>query len=84
MILFNNCSSSKGQKYAMMELKVIVASILLNFNIESTQRSEDLRHNPGMILQPNSGNQSQADVMSLSQLLYQSLDGVVVLTSAGW
>ena len=46
MILFNNCSSSKGQKYAMMELKVIVASILLNFNIESTQKSEDLRHNP--------------------------------------
>ena len=32
----------------------------------------------------NSGNQSQADVTSLSQLLYQSVGGVVVLTSAGW
>lgn len=39
----------------MMELKVILASLLLNFNIESTQKREELRPNPGMILQLTNG-----------------------------
>ena len=48
-------SSSSGQKFAMMELKVILASLLLNFDIESTQTPAELKPNPGMILQPTHG-----------------------------
>ena len=39
----------------MMELKVIMATLLLNFNIESTQKREDVKPNPGLVLQPSTG-----------------------------
>ena len=39
-----------GQKFAMMELKVILASLLLNFNIETTQRRSELRSSSGIIV----------------------------------
>ena len=44
-----------GQKFAMMELKVILATLLRNFTIESTQKTADLRPNPGLVLQPSGG-----------------------------
>ena len=44
-----------GMKFAMMELKVIIANILLNFNIDSVQKSGELRPNPGLVLQPTQG-----------------------------
>ena len=43
-------SNFVGQKFAMMELKVILASLLLNFNIEATQRRSELRSSSGIIV----------------------------------
>lgn len=42
-------------KLAMMELKVVLAIILLNFNIDSTKTREELRPSPGLVLQPSAG-----------------------------
>lgn len=44
-----------GQKFAMMELKVILATLLRTFQIESTQKQSELRPNPGLVLQPSNG-----------------------------
>ncbi|XP_067928638.1 cytochrome P450 4V2-like [Watersipora subatra] len=44
-----------GQKFAMMELKVIMATILLNFNLVSTQKRDEVKPNPGLVLQPSAG-----------------------------
>ena len=44
-----------GQKFAMMELKVIVATLLRNFTIESVQSTEELTIRPSLIIQPLEG-----------------------------
>ncbi|KAM6972440.1 cytochrome P450 4V8 [Aplochiton taeniatus] len=44
-----------GQRFAMMEEKVILASILRSFNIESCQRREELRPLGELILRPEKG-----------------------------
>ena len=46
-----------GQKFAMMELKVIVATLLRNFTIESVQSTEELTIRPSLIIQPLEGIQ---------------------------
>lgn len=48
-------SLTTGQRFAYMELKVVLATILRNFNIESTQKREDVKPNPGLVLQPSTG-----------------------------
>uniref|UniRef100_A0A8D0CDS3 Cytochrome P450 4V2 n=1 Tax=Scleropages formosus TaxID=113540 RepID=A0A8D0CDS3_SCLFO len=44
-----------GQRYAMMEEKVILASILRHFHIEACQKREDLRPLGDLILRPEKG-----------------------------
>ncbi|KAJ8383457.1 hypothetical protein AAFF_G00220530 [Aldrovandia affinis] len=44
-----------GQRFAVMEEKVVLASILRNFNIEATQKQEDLRPMGELILRPEKG-----------------------------
>ncbi|XP_067946150.1 cytochrome P450 4V2-like [Watersipora subatra] len=44
-----------GQKFAMMELKTIVATLLRNFNIESVQSREELKINPALVIEPVDG-----------------------------
>ena len=39
----------------MMELKVVLATILRNYTIESTQKREQVKPNPGLVLQPSNG-----------------------------
>ncbi|XP_035274432.1 cytochrome P450 4V2 [Anguilla anguilla] len=44
-----------GQRFAIMEEKVVLASILRNFNIEATQKREDLHPLGELILRPEQG-----------------------------
>ncbi|XP_037621087.1 cytochrome P450 4V2 [Sebastes umbrosus] len=44
-----------GQRFALMEEKVIMASILRNFNVEACQKREDLRPLGELILRPEKG-----------------------------
>lgn len=44
-----------GQRFAMMEEKVILASILRSFNVEACQKREDLRPLGELILRPEKG-----------------------------
>jgi hypothetical protein len=44
-----------GQKFAMMEEKIVLASILRHFNIKSTQETEDIKITPEIILKPTNG-----------------------------
>ncbi|XP_067928892.1 cytochrome P450 4V2-like isoform X2 [Watersipora subatra] len=44
-----------GQKFAMMELKVILAKMLTTFNIESVVKQADLRVQAALVLQPCDG-----------------------------
>ncbi|KAJ8271753.1 hypothetical protein COCON_G00106120 [Conger conger] len=44
-----------GQRFAIMEEKVVLASILRNFNIEATQKREDLHPLGELILRPQEG-----------------------------
>uniref|UniRef100_A0A8C3A968 Cytochrome P450 4V2 n=1 Tax=Cyclopterus lumpus TaxID=8103 RepID=A0A8C3A968_CYCLU len=44
-----------GQRFALMEEKVVLASILRNFNIEACQEREDLRPVGELILRPEKG-----------------------------
>ncbi|XP_036373327.1 cytochrome P450 4V2 isoform X1 [Megalops cyprinoides] len=44
-----------GQRFAVMEEKVVLASILRNFNIEATQNREELRPLGELILRPEKG-----------------------------
>ncbi|XP_068445341.1 cytochrome P450 4V8 [Clinocottus analis] len=44
-----------GQRFALMEEKVILASILRNFNVEACQKREDLRPLGELILRPENG-----------------------------
>lgn len=44
-----------GQRFALMEEKVIMASILRNFNVEACQKREDLRPLGELILRPENG-----------------------------
>ncbi|KAF6036917.1 CYP4V2 [Bugula neritina] len=44
-----------GQKFALMELMIVVGTLLLNFNIESTQTREELGLRAALILQPLNG-----------------------------
>ncbi|XP_069545296.1 cytochrome P450 4V8 [Brachyistius frenatus] len=44
-----------GQRFALMEEKVVVASILRNFNIEACQTREELRPLGELILRPEKG-----------------------------
>ncbi|KAK7076602.1 Cytochrome P450 4V2 [Halocaridina rubra] len=45
-----------GQKFALMEEKIIITNILRKFRIESTVRREDLRVLAELILKPENGN----------------------------
>lgn len=47
--------SYTGQRFAMMELKVVLATLVLGFQIESVQTRSDLNLNPGLVLQPLNG-----------------------------
>ena len=42
-----------GQKFAMMEVKVVVATLLRNFNIESIDTEDELKIRPAVVLQPS-------------------------------
>ncbi|XP_070779515.1 cytochrome P450 4V8 [Enoplosus armatus] len=44
-----------GQRFALMEEKVILASILRNFNVEACQKREELRPVGELILRPEKG-----------------------------
>jgi hypothetical protein len=44
-----------GQKFAMMEEKVVLASIVHRFNITSTQVTDDIRKSPELILKSMEG-----------------------------
>ncbi|XP_068607156.1 cytochrome P450 4V8, partial [Brachionichthys hirsutus] len=44
-----------GQRFALMEEKVVLSSILRNFNIEACQRYEELRPMGELILRPEKG-----------------------------
>ncbi|CAB4010373.1 cytochrome P450 4V2 [Paramuricea clavata] len=44
-----------GQRFAMMEEKIVLASILRHFNIKSTQETEDIKITPEIILKPTNG-----------------------------
>jgi len=46
---------SLGQRFAMMELKVVLSVILRNFTIHSMQKTQDIHPNPGLVLQPTDG-----------------------------
>jgi len=39
----------------MMELKAVLATVLRNFTIQSLQKREEIRPNPGIVLQPEQG-----------------------------
>ncbi|KAK7073668.1 Cytochrome P450 4V2, partial [Halocaridina rubra] len=45
-----------GQKFALMEEKIVVASVLRHFRVESTTRREDLKLLGELILRPENGN----------------------------
>nr|ASU43935.1 cytochrome P450 CYP4 [Eriocheir sinensis] len=45
-----------GQKFALMEEKIVLSSIMRNFRVESTTRREDLRILGELILRPENGN----------------------------
>lgn len=47
------CSS--GQRFALMEEKVVLAAVLRNFNIEACQKREELRPVGELILRPEKG-----------------------------
>ncbi|CAB4009248.1 cytochrome P450 4V2-like isoform X1, partial [Paramuricea clavata] len=44
-----------GQKFAMMEEKVVLASIIRHFHIKSTQLTEDIKITPELILKSTNG-----------------------------
>ena len=44
-----------GQKFAMMEEKVMLSTILRNFNLRTTKQSKDLKLIPEVILRPQGG-----------------------------
>ena len=44
-----------GQRFAMMELKVVLSTLLLTFEITSVQKRNELNINPGLVLQPGNG-----------------------------
>ncbi|XP_028417566.1 cytochrome P450 4V2-like [Dendronephthya gigantea] len=44
-----------GQRFAMMEDKIVLASIIRHFNIKSTQSSDDIRKSAEIILKSTSG-----------------------------
>lgn len=45
-----------GQKFALMEEKIVLSSIMRHFRVESTTRREDLRILGELILRPENGN----------------------------
>ena len=44
-----------GQKFAMLEEKVVVSTIFRNFNVKSLQESDDLNPVAELILRPENG-----------------------------
>ena len=44
-----------GQRFAMMEDKIVLASIVRHFNIKSTQSSDDIRKSAEVILKSTNG-----------------------------
>ncbi|XP_038162073.1 cytochrome P450 4V2-like [Cyprinodon tularosa] len=44
-----------GQRFALMEEKVVLASILCNFNVEACQKREEIRRVGDLILRPEQG-----------------------------
>lgn len=44
-----------GQRFALMEEKVVLSSILRNFNVEACQKREDIRPVGELILRPEQG-----------------------------
>lgn len=48
-------SCSPGQRFALMEEKVVLASILHKFNVEACQKREELRPVGELILRPQTG-----------------------------
>jgi len=44
-----------GQRFALMEEKVVLASVLRNFSVEACQKREDLRPVGELILRPEHG-----------------------------
>lgn len=49
--------SSSGQKYAVMEEKVVLATVLRNFHLESLEKREDLILIGELVLRPRDGVQ---------------------------
>jgi cytochrome P450 family 4 len=45
-----------GQRYAMMELKVMVSNVLRHFNVESTKTTQQLIPSPELVLKPINGS----------------------------
>ncbi|KAK7579876.1 hypothetical protein V9T40_000505 [Parthenolecanium corni] len=46
-----------GQKFAMLELKIILSQIFRNFEVESLQKMEDMKCMPDIVLRPELGVQ---------------------------
>lgn len=53
---WNSITVVLGQKFALMEEKVIVASVLRHFNIEALDKPEDIPLLAELILRPRDGN----------------------------
>lgn len=49
------CTVSSGQRFALMEEKVILSSVLRNFSVEACQTREELRPVGELILRPEKG-----------------------------
>lgn len=49
------CCFPSGQRFALMEEKVVLSSILRNFTVEACQKREDLRPAGDLILRPEKG-----------------------------
>ena len=54
-LIYFECYCCVGQRFAMMELKVIFATLLLTFHIKSTQKGSGLDTYPGIILEAADG-----------------------------
>ena len=44
-----------GQRFAMNELKVMLSSILRNFEVQATEKTEDIKPLGEIILRPENG-----------------------------
>ena len=52
---YSSTSSLPGQRFALMEGKVVLSSILRHFNIESIHRREEMLPSSDLVLRPSRG-----------------------------